>query len=57
MGKRTLLDYMLGTNAVGFVVIRQGNEILCQSYENAKIRNENEFKEMLDYVLSDTEKI
>ena len=31
--------------------------ILRQSYENAKIRNENEFKEMLDYVLFDSEKI
>ena len=31
--------------------------ILRQSYENAKIRNENEFKEILDYVLSDSEKI
>ena len=31
--------------------------ILRQLYENAKIRNENEFKEMLNYVLSDSEKI
>lgn len=31
--------------------------ILRQDYENAKIRNENEFKEMLRNVLSDSEKI
>ena len=36
------------------------NQIGCmlrQAYENAKIRNENEFRERLNYVLSDSEKI
>ncbi|MEZ3494337.1 MAG: hypothetical protein K1W38_19140 [Lachnospiraceae bacterium] len=31
--------------------------MLRQAYENAKIRNENEFRERLNYVLSDSEKI
>lgn len=31
--------------------------VLRKAYENAKIRNENEFKERLKYVLSDSEKI
>lgn len=31
--------------------------ILRQAYENAKIRNENEFREVLEYVLSGGEKI
>ncbi len=31
--------------------------MLRQAYEDAKIRNENEFRERLNYVLSDSEKI